>query len=128
MTKTILLVDDDRELLRGLSRFLRRNLTEPGNEHGLLVVTEESPNAALSWLERYPNTDCIICDGDMRGMTGRELYSRLPAAIRERFVFHTGSPEMFSELPNPVIDKGELQQLVVAARQVLGRDANNGTA
>lgn len=119
MTKTILLVDDDRDLLRGLGRLLRRELAETGNEHGLLVVTEESSIAALSWLERYPTTDCIICDGDMPGMNGRELFSRLPADIRARFVFHTDSSELFHDVPNRVIDKGEFQQLFVAVREVL---------
>lgn len=64
MSATVLLVDDDRELLTALGRLLTRR--------GYQVLTAENGDAAVRRLEEAP-VDVVITDIRMPGMDGHEL-------------------------------------------------------
>jgi CheY-like chemotaxis protein len=90
---TVLVVDDERQILTLLARVLRREHT---------VITAESGIEALAIYESYSDRiDLVITDVTMPGMSGLELVARLEALYPRQLavVFMTG----FSELP---IDPG----------------------
>jgi CheY-like chemotaxis protein len=73
----ILIVDDDPQLLSGLSRNLRRLIP---------VETANGGEDALALLRRDKNFSIIMCDMRMPGMNGAEFFSKarlqLPDAVR----------------------------------------------
>jgi two-component system probable response regulator PhcQ len=77
MKGTVLIVDDDQNLLDSLSRSLRREPFE--------VLTSNSPEAALNVLASKP-VDVVISDQEMPGMTGtaflKQVRARSPDTIR----------------------------------------------
>jgi len=79
--KTVLLIDDDA-LLRDCTETI---LTC----RGLKVHVAEDGEAGLARaLELQP--DAIVCDHDMPGMTGTEVFLALPPHLRERFLLWSG--------------------------------------
>jgi DNA-binding NtrC family response regulator len=64
MTHTVLLVDDDENLLHGLTRALRR---QPYR-----IFTARSGNEA-QWVLKTQPVDVIVCDEQMPGMSGSDL-------------------------------------------------------
>jgi response regulator RpfG family c-di-GMP phosphodiesterase len=77
MSETILIVDDDANLLAGLRRLLRRKFTVEtveGGEEALLYLTEKGPPAV------------VLCDMRMRGLNGvetlRTIRERAPDTVR----------------------------------------------
>jgi len=81
---TILVVDDEQALVRGLARLLRRD--------GATVDTAGNGQRALALLQeqRY---DIILCDLHMPELDGPTLYAILTSqypALRARVIFLTG--------------------------------------
>jgi len=72
MKHKVLLVDDDRNLLEGLRRALRKEPYE--------IRTAESADAALHILDTEP-VSVVVSDQDMPNMTGTELLAK----VRERY-------------------------------------------
>ena len=70
--RTVLLVDDDARLLRGLERHLSTEAYQ--------VMTAVSAAEATAVLNHYP-VDVIVCDNHMPGMTGTEFLRQ----VRDRF-------------------------------------------
>lgn len=70
MARTVLLVDDDTNLLNALSRALRK---EP-----YTIRTANSASEALTLLEQCP-VDVIVSDERMPGMTGTHFLARVQA-------------------------------------------------
>ena len=68
MTHTVLLVDDDADLLSGLERRLHK---EPYR-----IVTATGAEEAADVLEHEP-VDLVVCDEEMPGMSGTEFLSRV---------------------------------------------------
>jgi FixJ family two-component response regulator len=64
----ISIVDDDRSVREALAGLMK--------SHGYQAETFDSSTSFLS-SDRRQNTDCLIADVQMPGMTGFELYDRL---------------------------------------------------
>ena len=82
----LMLVDDDENLLRSLSRPLRRHF-----DLTLCVSAED----ALSHLERGEEFEAILTDLMMPGTSGMELYEwvlQLDPGVAARRLFTTGGP------------------------------------
>jgi DNA-binding NtrC family response regulator len=119
MTHTVLLVDDDTNLLAGLVRALRR---EP-----YTVLASPGPAEALDVLAARP-VDVVVCDHNMPGMSGVDLIARLrvrhPTVMR---IMLTGAPSL--DLAIRAINVGEIfrflrkpcaqEELVAAIRQAI---------
>jgi two-component system NtrC family sensor kinase len=118
---TVLLVDDEPDLRRSISKFLTRSgwsvdVADSGAE-GLRLLTEG----------RYV---AVLCDLRMPGMSGHEFYRRLQAedsGAIGRLIFMTGdvlSPEasrFLQEAGRPVLSKPfALQDLTDVLAQVVG--------
>jgi DNA-binding NtrC family response regulator len=82
---TLLLVDDEEQILSALRRTLRRE--------GFRILATRDPAEALHWLEREP-VGAIVSDHKMRGMSGLELLEHAAGARPQaaRFLL-TGWPE-----------------------------------
>lgn len=92
----ILLIDDN-DLLRDGAR---RHLARLGHE--VLVARDGVEGLRLatsSWPDR------IICDYEMPGLDGSEVYERLPAELQERLFLWSGSPPTNFARPDHVIAK-----------------------
>jgi CheY-like chemotaxis protein len=84
---TLLVVDDERPILRLIATLLRA-------DHS--VITAESGIEALAIFESYPRQfDLIVTDVTMPGMTGLELVARLEALHNRRLpvLFVTGASD-----------------------------------
>ncbi len=101
----ILVVDDEADLRRSISRFLRRT--------GWAVDLADSGTEAIRLLEAN-QFDMVLCDLRMPGMSGHEFFRHLQATrspAMERLVFMTGdvlSPEasrFLRESGRPVLSK-----------------------
>ncbi len=116
----VLLVDDEPDIRRSISKFLTRSGWEvdpaDSGEEGLRLLTQAS-------------YDVVLCDLRMPGISGHEFYRRLQAerapAI-ERLIFMTGdvlSPEasrFLQEAGRPVLSKPfALKDLTEALAQVV---------
>jgi PAS domain S-box-containing protein len=110
----VLLVEDEVELLRALTRQLRRVAHVEGCS---------SAREALARIESEPPYDVVVSDLMMPEMTGMELYERVAAEhpdVAERFVFVTGGAftaeanAFCKEVGRPVLYKPvEIDDLVV---------------
>ncbi len=78
MDRTLLLVDDEPNILTSLTRLLRRD--------GYRILTADSGDEGLAQLAQYPETGVIISDQRMPGMTGVAFLSRVkeiyPGTVR----------------------------------------------
>ncbi len=118
--KRVLLVDDEPDIRRSISKFLTRS--------GWEVFLADSGQEGLRLLEAG-NFDVVLCDLRMPGMSGHELYRHLQARrspLIQRLVFMTGdvvSPEaqnFLSEASRPVLSKPfGLQELSDVLQQVV---------
>jgi FixJ family two-component response regulator len=82
----IAIVDDDESFRRATTSFVR--------SLGYGTATFESAEAFLK-SDRFSDTDCVITDVQMPGMTGIELQGRLIAdGHRVPVIFITAFPEM----------------------------------
>lgn len=79
---SVLIVDDDRGLLRLLQRALERE--------GFSVASADSGQSALDWLTRHP-TDLMLVDLKLQDIEGKDLVERLEAEGRcPPFIIITG--------------------------------------
>ena len=81
---TILVIEDDPSIVRGLSRLLRRD--------GYHVETASNGRQALALLQRQA-CDVVLSDLDMPDLDGRAFYARLRQqwpALCARVIFLTG--------------------------------------
>ena len=101
----ILLVDDEADIRRSISRFLLRT--------GWAVDVADSGTEALRLVDEH-QFDVVLCDLRMPGMSGHEFFRQLQAARSpavERLIFMTGdvlSPEasrFLQEAGRPVLSK-----------------------
>jgi signal transduction histidine kinase/DNA-binding NarL/FixJ family response regulator len=122
--RSVLLVDDDAALLRGLKRPLARN-------HD--IETCEGATQALALLASGRRFDVILCDLHMPGVTGVELHHQLGVrfpGLERTIIFMTGgafTPEamrFLRDCPNPSIEKPI--DLVEVARLI--REVADGAA
>ncbi len=80
--RRVLVIDDDEAVLRSIQRLL-------ATEHD--VVLEQSAHGAMHRLEDDPEGfSLILCDVQMPGMNGIELYQAVAPEVASRFVFMTG--------------------------------------
>jgi len=132
MSHTVLLVDDEPNVLRGLTRVLHREAYQ--------ILTANSAEEAGRLLERH-SVDLIISDEEMPGMSGTEFLARvaqhhpdiigivltghptLPAALR---ALNEGNVHQFFTKPCNEIDLAisirralEQKDLLVKARELL---------
>ena len=89
MTQTIALVDDDRNLLTGISIALERE--------GFKVQTYIDGETALNGLTRNP-PDLAVIDIKMPRMDGEELLTRLKKKMSIPIIFLTSKDEEVDEL------------------------------
>ncbi len=96
---TVLIVDDEPNILSALRRCLRRE--------GYALLTARGPGPALAWLDTQ-RIDLVLCDQTMPGMRGTELLEevarRQPWAAR---LLITGGPH--------AVDPNDLDRLGLAA-------------
>ncbi|HIG42667.1 MAG: response regulator [bacterium] len=84
--KTILILDDDEDLLRMCQEMLEFS--------GFKVITMQQGEAALSCLEEQPDIDVLVFDCTLPGRTGPELYAQLlEKGIQIPVVFFSGYTE-----------------------------------
>jgi two-component system NtrC family sensor kinase len=117
--KRVLLIDDEPDIRRSISKFLSRS--------GWDVLLAESGEEGLRLIE-VGDFDAVLCDLRMPGMSGHEFYRRIVAsgsAMVERLVFMTGdvmSPEaqnFLSAAGRPALSKPfTLPELVAALSRV----------
>ena len=69
MLKTILLVDDDIDLLNSIAELLRT--------HGYFVLEHSDPREALESCRMNENLNCVLTDVDMPGMDGFSLLAEI---------------------------------------------------
>lgn len=86
-TRSILVVDDDRALVAGLARLLRR-------DGAAVAVAHEGREALRAIADGRVRPTVLLTDLDLPGMSGIELAARV-AAMRPgiRVVMMTGDPE-----------------------------------
>ena len=89
MSKTIALVDDDRNILTGISMALERE--------GFKVQTYIDGESALVGLSRNP-PDLAIVDIKMPKMDGEELLKRIKKKMSIPIIFLTSKDEELDEL------------------------------
>jgi CheY-like chemotaxis protein len=114
---SVLIVEDEPDVQRILSRVLRRA--------GVETIQASSGLSALQILS-HRSVDVILSDLHMPGISGIELYQRLPGALQRRVIFCSGSPPT-EELPAEVpllwkpVDTLELREMVaqIAARALV---------
>jgi response regulator RpfG family c-di-GMP phosphodiesterase len=86
---TLLVVDDEEQILSALQRCLRRESYE--------LLTETSPSAALRILQTRP-VDAILSDQKMPGMSGVQFLEQAAAIVPDaRRMLITGWTEEISE-------------------------------
>jgi CheY-like chemotaxis protein len=107
----ILVIDDHAALRRGAQMVL-------SDEHD--VVTAASGAEGLELVEDG-DFDAVLCDLQMPGLTGIDVWSRLSERMRGRFVMWTGAPEQvrdaeFEVLVKPVAN----DELRAAIRRAAG--------
>lgn len=78
----ILYIDDDHLLRDAVALGLRR-------DHQVLAYSTPASGEWLLNLESF-DPDIVLCDRDMPGMNGLEVYAALPERFRKRFVMFTG--------------------------------------
>ena len=84
MKKTILLVDDDVDLLQAVSELLRSS--------GYMVCEHSDSGRALEYFRQNQDLTCILTDIDMPGMDGISLVDEIREIRPEaRAVFMTGN-------------------------------------
>jgi two-component system NtrC family sensor kinase len=118
--RKLLLIDDEPDIRRSISKFLTRT--------GWEVFLADSGEEGLRLLEEG-GFEVVLCDLRMPGMSGHEFYRRLQAVdspVIQRLIFMTGdvvSPEaqnFLAEAARPVLPKPfALQELVEALSQVV---------
>jgi DNA-binding NtrC family response regulator len=100
MTATVLFVDDEPMMLRGLQRTLRNDPFE--------IATAASGAEALLYVARN-RVDAVVSDFEMPGMSGVELLARVrelaPTSVR---MMLTGKPSL--ELAIAALHRGEIQR------------------
>ena len=69
MLKTILLVDDDVDLLNSIAELLRTR--------GYFVLEHSDPREALESCRMNENLNCVVTDFDMPGMDGVSLLAEV---------------------------------------------------
>jgi FixJ family two-component response regulator len=121
----ISIVDDDEQVRVALGRLMKA--------HGFLVETFESGGDLLS-SQHLAQTDCLIADVQMPGMSGLELHGRLIAAsLAIPTILITGHPDdhvrsralragVFRYLTKPV----DGADLLVCVRSALEESEGNG--
>jgi CheY-like chemotaxis protein len=107
----VLVIDDHRGLRLGAQMIL-------GNEHDVTTASSGEEGLALAGDGDF---DVVLCDMQMPGITGLEVWSRLPERLRGRFVMWTGAPELvegvgFEVLVKPVAN----DELRAAIRRAIG--------
>ncbi len=83
--KRVLLLDDDREVVRSVSKLLGQEFEVTSYLQG-----EQALEAV-----RHDPFDAVVSDMDIGAMTGIEFYHKavmIRPELAKRFLFHTGSP------------------------------------
>jgi CheY-like chemotaxis protein len=110
----ILIVDDEPRLTQSM-----RLLLEPSHE----VVTTSCGQEALELMASGQHFDVVVCDLQMPGTTGMELYARLreqEPGLAERLVFMSGgaytaaASHFVRTVPNRVLEKPVRPELLLA--------------
>src|SRR5262249_31810423 len=99
---TLLVVDDDRGLLRLVQKALERE--------GFTVFTAASGTEAITWLESHP-ADLMLLDLKLQDLEGRELVSAVTKAGRSvPFIIITGQGD--ERVAVEMMKRGALDYLV----------------
>jgi diguanylate cyclase (GGDEF)-like protein len=122
-TESVMLIDDDPDVLRSLERMLR--------VAGYRVEASDDPEHVLSRFQRAPVPQLLVTDIVMPRMSGLTLADRLLAQMRElRVVYLSGYLQQdvaWAGLPGSVVGfvpkPVELKDFLVAVRDVLDRPA-----
>lgn len=111
-----LVIEDDEVLARTVKRVLQTmgfdevELRYDG-AFGLECARQEAP-------------DLIVCDGELPGLNGREVFDMLPDPLHARFVAFTDSPKLFEDAVVRLVTKSEgMEPLRVAVLDVIARQA-----
>ena len=111
--KRVLIVDDTPEILRSASRFLK----QAGK-----IETANGGNEALEKLnaEKF---DAIVLDVNMPGMSGREVFMKLPAELQKKVVFFTAESKIYMDelrlaTGRPVINKYDSPGLLEEVKKI----------
>ncbi|HEY4187224.1 MAG TPA: ATP-binding protein [Polyangia bacterium] len=103
-TGHIVIIDDDRDILRTLERTL----------HGHEIVTFGKAREAMAWLKSGKHADVILCDLMMAEYTGMDFHADLARErpdVASRVVFMTGgaftlhAQQYVAAVPNPCVAK-----------------------
>lgn len=92
----VLVIDDDNLIRESTEEVLRRM--------GHLVVSAGDGETGLE-LAKTEQPDRIVCDHDMPGLTGTEVYERLPPELQERMWLWSASLRLNFPRPDRVIAK-----------------------
>lgn len=85
MKKRVLLLDDDREVIRSVSKLLGQEFEVTSYLQGDLALEAV----------RHDPFDAVVSDMDIGAMTGIDFYHKaikIRPELAKRFIFHTGSP------------------------------------
>ncbi len=117
----VLVVDDERAILRAIKRVL--------SDH--IVETTSSAREAVERCH-HEEYDVVLCDLMMPELSGAELYAQLPERVRPRLVFMTGGVftagtiSFMETVTNPVLHKpfnpATLKQAVADAIRTIEAD------
>ena len=105
----ILVIEDDETLRIAAGRALGRQGHDVRLAHDGLAGVEEATKG---------DYDLIVCDYEMPGLNGHQVYERLPERYRERFLMWTAS-EVSSPSGALVPKGGPASELVEAAGSLL---------
>ena len=95
----VMVIDNDAPSRRAIDRVLRGNC---------LVVAAADPREALARLDQGEQIDAILCDLDLREMSGTEFYCALyqrDARLASRTVFMTANDAAPPAVGNPLVAK-----------------------
>lgn len=69
------------------------------------------PHEAIIFIKTIHSRPVIVCDYDMPGLSGLDVYERLPSIHRQRFILFTGNIKVSSPSGRTVYKPASFQQL-----------------
>lgn len=107
----IVLIDDDADLLEVSSICLSRWYVN--------IHVFDNPHEALAYLQTLPDA-VIVCDEDMPGLAGSQLFWQLPRRLQRRFILHTGNAKAVSPSSFLVRKPATTEEVRIAIESAIG--------
>ncbi len=121
-SKKVVVIDDDAGILMALEDLLEIK--------GFDVMTFQHPKEGLSFISNDDSYSCIVCDINMPGLNGIELFKsfKKDRPDYDNFIFYTGhgdfmsqAKELIARHPNlEIISKTDISKLIDSVCRLSG--------